>query len=274
MNDVDLYMVSDSSAETVIAVSKAATSLFENIKFNEYVWPLIRSEDQIDTLIKDIKAKPGVVIYTILDKHLREYLKERCKSLNIFCISPISDIVDVISKHSGISASKTTPGKTIFSDSQYFKKIECLNFAIAHDDGQQNQDYDNADILITGISRTSKTPTSLYLAQRGYKVANWPIIKDVHYDFSRYTKPLIVGLFIMPNRLTEIRSARLLGYDIKSNDNDYVSMLSIKEEVNYAKQIFLKEKIPMIDVTYKAIEEVAAEIINLYFTKKRGEHLL
>ena len=269
---LDLYMVSDSSAETVTVVSKAVTSLFETIKFNEYMWPLVRSKSQVDELMHNIKKKPDIVIYTILDKELRQYLKSCCQELKVKCLSPISDIVDIISEYCGVSASKKKPGKAIFSDENYFKRIEALNFTIAHDDGQQNKDYNTADILITGVSRTSKTPTSLYLAQRGYKVANWPIINNVSYDFSTIKKPLIVGLFISANRLIEIRNSRLLGYDIKRS-NDYTSALAIKEEINYAKEIFLKENIPTIDVTYKAIEEVAAEIINLYFLKK-GEHLV
>ncbi|WPX96048.1 Putative pyruvate, phosphate dikinase regulatory protein [Candidatus Bandiella woodruffii] len=266
-------MVSDSSGETVIAVSKAATSQFENIEIKEYMWPLVRVKSQINQLIESIKKKPGLVIYTIINKDLRDYLKARCQETNTKCISPIGNIISEISSYCGIAASKKNPEKEIFDDESYFKKIEAINFTVNHDDGQLSQNFNEADILIMGVSRTSKSPTSLYLAQRGYKVANWPVINGIDYNLSQINNPLVVGLTISVDRLIQIRQFRLISKDIKHCNNEYTDALVAKEELKYANKIFRHHNIPVIDVTSKAIEEISAEIINLYFTKK-GEHLV
>lgn len=273
ISNLNLYMVSDSSGETVVAVSKAVISQFENIQVKEYMWPLVRGKAQIDNLIQDIKSRPGIVIYTIINKELRDYLKSKCAEINVRCISPISKIISEVSEHCGVTASKKNPEKEIFDDMSYFKKIDAINFAVNHDDGQQSKNFNEADILIVGVSRTSKSPTSLYLAQRGYKVANWPIINGIDYDFSKFHNPLIVGLTVSIDRLIQIRQCRLLAQDIKNYDNEYTNAFTIKDELKYANKIFQHNSIPIIDVTSKAVEEISAEIINLYFLKK-GEHLV
>ncbi|RST62867.1 pyruvate, water dikinase regulatory protein [Candidatus Aquarickettsia rohweri] len=273
ITSLNLYMVSDSSGETVIAVSKAVVSQFDSIKIHEYMWPLVRSKKQIDEVVVSLKKNPGVVIYTIINRELREYLKEQCNKLNVKCFSPIASIISEICSYYNIQTSKKTPEKEILSDTSYFKKIEAINFTVNHDDGQQINDFNNADILLVGVSRTSKSPTSLYLAQRGYKVANWPIINDVEYDFSLIKNPLIVGLTVSIDRLLQIRQCRLIGQNFSDFRNDYTDALSIREEIRYANKIFNNNKFPVVDVTSKAIEEISAEIINLYFAKK-GEHLV
>jgi regulator of PEP synthase PpsR (kinase-PPPase family) len=271
--DLNLYMVSDSSGETVVAVSKAVISQFENVQVKEYMWPLVRAKAQIDNLIQDVEKNPGIVLYTIINKELRDYLKLRCAEINVKCISPIANVISEISKYCGVLASKKNPEKEIFDDMSYFRKIDAINFAVNHDDGQQNQNFNEADILILGVSRTSKSPTSLYLAQRGYKVANWPIINGVEYDPLRFNNPLIVGLTVSIDRLIQIRQCRLIAQDVKNYDNEYTDALTIKDELKYANKIFQRNNIPVIDVTSKAVEEISAEIINLYFVKK-GEHLV
>ncbi len=273
ITSLNLYMVSDSSGETVIAVSKAVVSQFDSIKIHEYMWPLVRSKKQIDEVVVSLKKNPGVVIYTIINRELREYLKEQCNKLNVKCFSPIASIISEICSYYNIQTSKKTPEKEILSDTSYFKKIEAINFTVNHDDGQQINDFNNADILLVGVSRTSKSPTSLYLAQRGYKVANWPIINDVEYDFSLIKNPLIVGLTVSIDRLLQIRQCRLIGQNFSDFRNDYTDALSIREEIRYANKIFNNNKFPVVHVTSKAIEEISAEIINLYFAKK-GEHLV
>ncbi len=271
--NLNLYTVSDSSGETVIAVSKAVISQFDNITVQEYMWPLVRSKEQIDEIAAALEKKPGIVIYTIINRELREHLKLKCKDLGVKCFSPIANIIAEVCSYCGVVASKKTPEKEILSDLNYFKKIDAINFTVNHDDGQQNKDFNNADILLTGVSRTSKSPTSLYLAQRGYKVANWPIINGVEYDFSSISKPLVIGLTISIERLLQIRQYRLMGQDLKNFKNNYTDATSIKDEIKYANRIFKKNNFPVIDVTSKAIEEISAEIINLYFAKKGG-HLI
>ena len=273
LSNLNLYMVSDSSGETVIAVSKAVISQFENLRVKEYMWFLVRNKVQIDKLIEDIRKNLGVVIYTIINKELRQYLKLKCQEIGVPCVSPISKIISEISNYCGIAASKKTPNKEIFTNLTYFKKIEAMNFTINHDDGQQSKNFNAADILIVGVSRTSKSPTSLYLAQRGYKVANWPIINGVEYDFSKFNHPLIIGLTISIDRLMQIRYSRLIAKDIREHNSEYTDALSIEDELKYANKLLKHYNIPIIDVTSKAIEEIAAEIINLYFAKK-GRHLV
>ena len=273
ITNLNLYMVSDSSGETVVAVSKAVVSQFDNIKIQEYMWPLVRSKKQIDDVVISLKKNPGVVIYTIINRELREYLKEQCNKLNVKCFSPIASIISEICSYYDIQTSKKTPEKEILSDTSYFRKIEAMNFTVNHDDGQQVHDFNNADILLVGVSRTSKSPTSLYLAQRGYKVANWPIINEIEYDFSLIKTPLIVGLTVSIDRLIQIRQCRLIGQNFSDFKNDYTDALSIREEIRYANKIFKNNNFPVVDVTSKAIEEISAEIINLYFAKK-GEHLV
>jgi regulator of PEP synthase PpsR (kinase-PPPase family) len=233
----------------------------------------VRTKKQIDELSEELKKKPGIVIYTLINRELREYLKLKCTKMDVKYISAIASIVDEISAYCGVKATKTTPDKESHTDAAYLKKIEAINFTVHHDDGQQSKDFNESDILITGVSRTSKSPTSFYLAQRGYKVANWPIINNVAYDFSKFNSPLIVGLTISIDRLMQIRHCRLVSKDVLHYNNEYTDALSIKNELNYANKVFSNNNIPVIDVTSKAIEEISAEIINLYFTKK-GVHLV
>ena len=270
-NQLYLYLVSDSSGETVLATAKAVASQFQLIEITEYIWPLVRDKKQIDQLIVDIKQKqPGIVIYTIINPDLRKYLIQECADLKVECISPIDPTISAITKLSGAQISKTTPDKETFSDESYFKRMDAINFAIEHNDGQNIRNFNEADILILGVSRTSKSPTSFYLAQRGYKVANWPIINQVECSFTKFTKPLIIGLTVSLSRLLQVRTARF-GYNKYDRENEYTNYLSVKNELQYAEKLFKQNYIPIVNVTSKAVEEIAAEIINIYF-QKEGVH--
>lgn len=273
-----VYLVSDSSGETVAAVSKAVIAQFDELKVIEYMWPLVRSVGQVDDVIKEIKLHHGIVIYTMLDIELRRYLKDQCRLINAPCISAIGRVISEISKFLGVTASTANiPGKYKNLDEQYYKRIEIINYTIQHDDGQHRAGYNEADILLLGVSRTSKSPTALYLAQRGYKTANLPIIKNVPVDLANITNPLIVGLTIAPEVLSQIRNNRLLALHapdkqyFQYDENHYINIESVKEEIQYAKKIFEQYNIKMIDTSRRAVEETAAEIINMYFEKK-GEH--
>ena len=266
-----MYLVSDSSGETVNAVAKAASIQFEHLETIEYAWPLIRSKAHMDELIESIKLNPGIVIYTIIDKDLRGYLKKSCSKLKIPCVSPIAKIIEEMSSYLKINATRSTPGKNPNLDEEYFRKIDAIGYTIHHDDGQLIENYNSADILLLGISRTSKTPTALYLAQRGYKTANIPIIQNRSLDLRKITKPFIVGLTLTPERLARIRKIRASNISHRFEIEQYTDIEHIKEEVSYALNLFYKYQIPIIDVTRKAIEETATEIINMYLNKK-GEH--
>lgn len=270
-------MVSDSSGDTVIMVGKAVMSQFENTEVKEYIWPLIRTREQVDDLLFHVKKAPGIILYTIVNDELRYYLKKECENAGTLCISVISRVIQEVANYIGDQASRKIPGKQVKLDSAYFRKMEAINYTMHHDDGQLRHDYNKADILILGVSRTSKSPTSLYLAQRGYKVANLPIINKVPYDFSDITKPLIIGLEVSADYLVRVRENRLFPKGkpsvLDANNNNYTEMFSVKEEINYANKIFRGMDIPVIDVTSKAVEEVVAEIVNVFFVKKGG-HLL
>lgn len=268
---VNFYLVSDSTGETVNSVSGAVLAQFENIQVNKFLWPMIRSELQVDKLIADLEQLPGIVLYTMVDKSLRTYMKKRCSAIGVPCISAIAHVIQEVGKYIGILSSRSIPGwQHLDLDEEYFKKVEAINFSISHDDGQNLRNIDNADIVLLGVSRTSKTPTSLCLAQRGLKTANIPYIPSIGLgiDVAKIKAPLIVGLTISPERLKLLRMHRLTFIGDKDNEgNKYIDYEGIINELREAKQFFLDYNIQIIDITGKAIEETAAQIMNLFFEK-------
>jgi len=267
MPQLHLYLVSDSSGETVSAVGKAASTQFIGMDTVEYMWPLVRSIIQVDELLVDVRAKNGVIVHTMINNEIREYLVSQCDVYNIPCLCPIQPVMDLITRHTSMLPNKNAPGKYQVLDSAYFRKIDSINFTIAHDDGQNQESYDNADIIILGVSRTSKSPTSFYLAQRGFKVANLPIVIGMGYDsLKTLSGPLLIGFNMDAERLVHLRRARCLEKNFH-NQSRYYSLEAVLEEIGCAKNLFRGLRVPIIDVTRKAIEEVAAEIINLRFAQ-------
>lgn len=305
-----LHLVSDSSGETVSAVGQAVVAQFAGICISEYAWPLIRSISQVNEIANNFTSisERHVVIHTMADGAIRNYLIAKCHEKSVPCICPMQESVMRISKHIGISASRgTEQGKHVIEDDDYIKRMECMGFALSHDDGAKINEYCNADIIILGVSRTSKSPTSLYLAQRnGYKVANLPIVLGIEVPdipiMTKSTLPLIVGMTVEAEYLANIREHRLcsmytfdkefdndtidddFGLENKNIDkyidkknvdidrkltNYYMSIESIKSELAYAHDIFRKWRIPVINVTRKAVEEIAASIVNIMY--KRNE---
>ena len=273
---INLHLVSDSSGETVNAVAMAAIVQFENIAVKEYIWPLVRTIEQVDKILEMLKKDAtGIVVHTMIAGEVQAYLTKECAKLNIPCICPIDHLTNVISSYLNIIPTRNTHGKTTMGQ-EYFAKIENINFAIKHDDGQYLEEYNHADIVILGVSRTSKSPTSLYLAQRGYRVANIPIVPLIDINIVHLKTPLLVGFIIDPELLTKIRSARLNGLirnqpnanEYDSIANNYISIEKVREELQYAKNFFNTHNINIINVTRKAIEEIAAEIINLFCDQK------
>lgn len=270
---LNIYLVSDSSGETVSAVSEAACKQFHDLKTVKYMWPMIRTKGQIDKLLKHIKEKPGIIIHTMAYSDIRAYLIEQCKKYKITNVCPMDGILDVIYDLKGMRPNKLIPGKHHASDNDYLRKIESINFTAEHDDGQGMHDYDKADIVILGVSRTSKSPTSFYLANRGYKVANLPIVK--HADYYDMLKSLqeneifIVGFTIAAERLAQIRINRF--HEADNFQEHYVSLDEIREELQYANRLFNKLAIPVIDINSKAIEETAGEVISALY-QHRDSH--
>ena len=267
---INLHLISDSTGETLSSVSRAVLSQFEDVDSNDFIWPLTRTKGQIEKVKESITKNPGIVLYTILEDELIENLKNHCYQLQIPCIPVLSRIISEFSNYLGLSVSNTI-GRQHLLDSDYFSRVEAINYTINHDDGQSSWDLYDADIVILGVSRTSKSPTSVYLSCRGYKTANIPFvdISTIPENIHDLKKPLIVGLTINPEKLVQIRQSRLalLGQDI---DTDYIDIEAVKLEVTESRKLFSKLNCPVIDVTKRSVEETAAKIIQLYQTKRQS----
>ncbi len=263
-----LYLVSDSSGDTVTSIARSVCAQFSDIEVKEKIWPLVNSSERIEQLINSAKQyKNSVILYTIFNVELESMLSTLCKKYNIRYMSAIGHIINFISDISGQSPIDAgIPG--IQRKVAYEKTIESISFSIRHDDGKLLSRCNEADIVLLGVSRTSKSPTSAYLAQKGYKVANIPLVPGIQIDLKKITTPLVVGLTISPNILMHIRSSR--GQSNKRFEYDsYISLQNIKSELIEAAKLFAENNIPTVDVSLKAIEEIAAEILRLYFNKRK-----
>lgn len=264
---INLYCISDSSGATVLSVADAICAQFSAIKTNKIFFGMVRSIGDVDKIIKTIAEKPGIVLYTLVDQNIRNHLKAACNQINVHYISAIAHVVKDFEKFLNYPSDRHVPGwQHTELDSEYFKKINAIEFTIRHDDGQKTGDHEEADIILIGVSRTSKTPTSLYLAQRGYRVMNIPFIKDIKspLDITKIKKPRIIGLYINPEKLQSIRVNRLSHLGKKEADvGEYSEIDAIKTELQQCRTFFYKHNIDFINVTNKAIEETAAEIINI-----------
>lgn len=267
---LNLHLVSDSSGETVISVAKSALKHFRSIETVEYVWSFVKEKDKVNEILEVIEKKNdeyNFVICTITDDDVRQYLKDSCEKLKIPYRAILSHIIREISSYLEIEKDEKLDLHAEIKN-EYFQRIEAINFTINHDDGQNTQDIEKADIILVGVSRTSKSPTSTYLAYRGYKVANIPFVSGIPFyvDLKRLEKKLTIGLTIGAGRLIEIRKNRLTS--IKNENNSvYAKREKVEEEIKDAEELFRKNNWPIIDVTQKSIEEVSATIIQ-YFNKK------
>ena len=266
---INLHLISDSTGETLSSVSRAVMSQFEDIEANEFIWPLTRTKSQIEKAKESIKLNPGIVMYTILEDKLIEDLRSYCNEMKIPCISVLSRIISEFSNYLGSNISNSI-GRQHILDAEYFSKVEAINYTITHDDGQSHWDLYDADIVIIGVSRTSKSPTSVYLSFRGYKTANVPFVSmlTVPSSLSELKKPLIVGLTIHPEKLMKIRETRLnhLGQDLPII---YTDIDAIKYEIAESRKLYAKLQCPIIDVTQRSVEETAAKIIQLLQEHKK-----
>jgi len=261
---INLHLISDSTGETLSSVSRAVLAQFENVDSNDFIWPLIRTATQIERVKESITKNPGIVLYTILEDDLIENLKNHCHQLQIPCIPVLSRIISEFSNYLGLDISHTI-GRQHLLDNEYFSRVEAINYTITHDDGQSAWDLYDADIVIVGVSRTSKSPTSVYLSCRGYKTANIPFvgIETIPSNIYDLKNPFIVGLVINPEKLVQIRQTRLasIGQDA---DTDYIDIEAVKAEVAESRKLFSKLNCSVIDVTKRSVEETAAKIIQLY----------
>ncbi len=271
---INLHLISDSTGETLTSVARAVLSQFEGVDSNDFIWPLVRTKPQLERVLDAISQSPGIVLYTILHDDLIEDLKKECFKLKIPCIPVLSHIIGEFSNYLGMNITNTV-GRQHLLDSEYFSRVEAISYTITHDDGQSTWDLYDADIVIVGVSRTSKSPTSVYLSCRGYKTANIPFVSLETIPQSIYDlkKPLVVGLSINPEKLVQIRQTRLtsIGQD---TGTDYVAIESVKNEVAESRKLFAKLNCPVIDVTKRSVEETAAKIIQLLQEKRIKEKSL
>jgi hypothetical protein len=266
-----MHLVSDSTGETLRAISKAVIVQYAQVRATEHVHPLIRNERQLARVVAEIEATPGIVLYTLVNRELGRLLEQRCLALKIPCVPVLDPVMKVFESYLGAPQTPTVGGQHVL-DAAYFRRIDALNFTMVHDDGQLPASLDEADIVLLGISRTSKTPTSIYLANRGYKTTNLPLIPGIPLpdQFHRPTSAFIVGLAANPERIAQIRRNRVLS--MGGNElGDYVDRDRIAEELAYSRQLCLDHGWPVIDVTRRSIEETAAAIIQLYDHHLEGE---
>jgi len=271
MKKFNLHMVSDSTGETVSSVARAALAHFDDVEPEEFSWTLVRTKSQMERVIEAIKENPGAVMYTLVDNQLRDMLKMECARRGLPCIAVISTVVSELSSFLGLET-HASPGKQHELNEDYFTRVDAISYALAHDDGQAHWDIEEADIVIVGVSRTSKSPTCVYLAYKGYKAANVPFVLGCPLPPSLETlkKPLIVGLTISPDRLQQIRKTRLQSLK-HEEDTNYVDMELMQQEIAESRKLFNQYKWPVIDVTRRSVEETAATIVQ--YLKKHQDKL-
>ena len=274
MSRIHLHLVSDSTGETLEMIAKAAIAQFENAEVERHFWPMVRSRQHLDRIVPELSANPGIVLYTLVNPETRARLEEHCRHLSLNAVPVLDGVTAALEAALGREA-QGRPGRQHLMDEAYFDRVEAIQFTIAHDDGVGWENWEQADILLAGVSRSSKTPTSIYLANRGYKVANIPLVVESPPPPSLFNlrHPLIVGLTTAPERLVQIRRNRLLTLNERTQTS-YVDSERVTTEVQFARRMFADNGWPVIDVTRRSIEETAAAIIKLLGERQRRDDTL
>jgi [pyruvate, water dikinase]-phosphate phosphotransferase / [pyruvate, water dikinase] kinase len=256
-----VHLVSDSTGETLNALARAACARFTNVLPIEHIYALVRSARQLERALEEIGSAPGVVLHTIVDPALRGALESGCAQMDMPCLAALDPLVSALSRYLGATGSARAGARL---DADYFDRIDALNYALSHDDGQGGQELERADVVLVGVSRTSKTPTCIYLAHRGVRAANVPLVTpgEAPPKLRALKGVLIVALTLAPDRLLEIRRNRLRTLN-ERRESDYVDADAVRQEVVLARRLFEREGWPVIDVTRRSVEETAAAIINL-----------
>jgi len=259
-----VHLVSDSTGETLVAMMKASTAQFRSATALEHLHALVRSEAQLERTLENIESKPGVVLYTIINPERRSRLEAFCRRRNIPAVSILDPTLSVLGRYLGAAMTDEVGAQRNLDDA-YYSRIEALDYAMAHDDGQNVHGLAEAEIILLGVSRTSKTPTCIYLANRGYKAGNIPLVPGAPLPaiLDNFKKPFVVGLVASPDRIVQIREQRLMGLN-QTKQTDYIDQDRVRVEMRDAKRMFLRKGYKVIDVTRRSIEETAAQVINLY----------
>ncbi|HEU0097713.1 MAG TPA: pyruvate, water dikinase regulatory protein [Allosphingosinicella sp.] len=263
MSLLHLHLLSDSTGETLEVIANACLAQFEGVDVRRHLWPMVRSEGHLDRVLDDVERRPGLVLYTLVNNTLRRDLEQKTRRRGIHAVAALDPVTHALSAVLGREAAGR-PGRQHALDAAYFARVDAIQFTIAHDDGIGSENWEEADIVLAGVSRTSKTPTSIYLANRGYKVANIPLVPEAPPPPSLFSleHPLVVGLTTNPDRLVQIRRNRLLALN-QAPETDYVDIEAVNAELAFARRIFADNDWPVIDVTRRSIEETAFAIVKL-----------
>jgi regulator of PEP synthase PpsR (kinase-PPPase family) len=265
-----LHLVSDSTGETLITVARAAAAQYASVAPIEHVYPAVRTHKQLDRVLSEIEEEPGVILYTLLEQDLISRLEGKCRELGLPCLSILGPVLRLFQSYLGAESTHKV-GAQHMLNAEYFKRIDALNYTMLHDDGQHMEDLEEAEVVLVGVSRTSKTPTSIYLANRGVKTANIPLVPGIAVPshVEHLAKPLVVGLFASPERIVQIRQNRLLGLKVHQKDDQYIDRQAVAEEIAFSRRLCAANNWPLIDVTRRSIEETAAAVMALLADKRR-----
>ncbi len=265
-----LHLVSDATGETLITVARAAAAQYAKVSPVEHIYPLIRTQKQLDRVLAEIEESPGIVLYTLLEDDLVARLEDKCRELGLPYLSILGPVLQLFQSYLGAETTHRV-GAQHMLNAEYFKRIDALNYTMLHDDGQHAEDLEEADVVLVGVSRTSKTPTSIYLANRGVKTGNIPLVPGVPVTplLERLTRPLVVGLYASPERIVQIRQNRLLGLKAHRDDDQYIDRQAVAEEVAFSRRLCSRNNWPLIDVTRRSIEETAAAVMKLLVERRR-----
>jgi regulator of PEP synthase PpsR (kinase-PPPase family) len=257
-----LHLISDATGETLITVARAAAAQYAKVMPVEHVHPLVRTQKQLDRVLGEIDEAPGIVLYTLLEEDLVERLEIKCRELGLPCLSILGPVLHLFQAYLGAETTHKV-GAQHTLNAEYFRRIDALNYTMLHDDGQQIDDLEEADVVLIGVSRTSKTPTSIYLANRGVKTANVPLVPGMALpaQVEELKHPLIVGLYATPERIVQIRQNRLLGLRAHRDDDQYIDRNAVAQEVAASRRLCARHNWPLIDVTRRSIEETAAAVM-------------
>ena len=269
-NYFHLHLVSDATGETLITVARAAAAQYANVSPVEHLYPMVRTQKQLEPALTEIGEAPGLVLYTLLDEDLIELLEKRCRELGLPCMSILGPVLRLFQSYLNTETTHRV-GAQHMLNAEYFQRIDALNYTMMHDDGQHVEGLNTADVVLVGVSRTSKTPTSIYLANRGIKTGNVPLVPGVPLapEVERLKVPLVVGLFASAERIVQIRENRLLGLNAHNNDDQYIDRAAVAEEVAFSRRLCAKHNWPSIDVTRRSIEETAAAVMRLLSERRR-----
>jgi [pyruvate, water dikinase]-phosphate phosphotransferase / [pyruvate, water dikinase] kinase len=265
-----LHLVSDATGETLITVARAAAAQYANVSPVEHLYPMVRTQKQLDVALNEIAEAPGLVLYTLLEENLIELLEAKCREFGLPCMSILGPVLRLFQSYLGSETTHRVGAQHVLN-AEYFQRIDALNFTMIHDDGQHAEGLNAADVVLVGVSRTSKTPTSIYLANRGVKTGNVPLVPGVPLadEVERLKAPLVVGLYASPERIVQIRENRLLGLNAHNDDDQYIDRAAVAEEVAFSRRLCAKHNWPSIDVTRRSIEETAAAVMKLLSERRR-----